>query len=985
MDQVLVGPGRTSTRPRRGSARDQGQAFERCILVGFKARSSVQPWGVTVSLESAMLRTITGVGEKLFGKISQKRRIAKSHHESRPTVATLVVDSLVGELTNEEVSRLHNYLTSAEFEEVVFQYVLGVSHNKPRYEELRVEVRQQIRYGLRNNVRLRAELVITATDVITEAFSVATRSIIDTHFAGRRISPTTAASAAHLVGAATANSRLLQEVIKLDEIYAFAENLRRQVRAQDTLRLPHLGVTQPVAYDQLFVSPKIDFHAHPEELDIESVILPGCRSVILGNPGAGKSTFAAKLAFDIASDNVRGSEGRTPFLLEVRDLTSELSSDRKTLVHYVEQACRDPYNLQPPANAVEYLLRNGRAVLILDGIDELTDTALRKRFVRLVENFSRLFPSVPIVVTARIVGYDEAPLDSGVFAVGTVLDWDTARVEEYIDKWFALDSGAKAIEQARLAAALKKESIMVFELRRNPLMLALICTMYSADRFIPENLAQVYERCASMLFDKWDNIRGIPMPMQFRGHVRSAIQYLAWFMVESNKNEQTLSRQRVVHILATQLIAKNFEKDEAFFTAEGFVAFCTGRIWILTDVGASSFEPLYGFTHRTFMEYFAAEHLTRTHPDAAQLWEALRRKVLTGGWDVIAQVALQQLDRNQDAGVDNFLRALAASAREDPSNFWNYHRFAAQVLGYTYPDHGLIRAFVRAMLEKIFDLIDAKPVFRAHAPELAERASAEHAFSVLLNNCSEANRLVVRRTLVDALSAGISQGRDSALLIGQALQRRFVDRDGTATGALAEMSSHIVQRNRDAYDEWRRIAPRAMVADDGRLSVLVLRHGPQHLYVRNIRAGNSGATLLDYFIQRAKDGMRFSGEEEEMLFQALLQAPTPWIEDPKQWSAKSNPESFLDEYSRAYQGLLKIGRDLRSLLLLPFVEHVADGQGWLPKTSSASLPLRHLIDGRRSGVDAPKTDPLAGETPKADVTAYLGAWQRKEFSIIAQS
>ena len=53
------------------------------------------------------------------------------------------------------------------------------------------------------------------------------------------------------------------------------------------------------------------------------------------------------------------------------------------------------------------------------------------------------------------------------------------------------------------------ESEKVSDLRSNTLMLSLMCNIYRQENYIPENRPKIYQKCAEMLFKKWDKHRGI--------------------------------------------------------------------------------------------------------------------------------------------------------------------------------------------------------------------------------------------------------------------------------------------------------------------------------------------------------------------------------------------------------------------------------------------------------------------------------------------
>ena len=88
------------------------------------------------------------------------------------------------------------------------------------------------------------------------------------------------------------------------------------------------------------------------------------------------------------------------------------------------------------------LLLTGQAVVIFDGLDELLDTSRRADVASRVEHFCREYPLAPVLVTSRVVGYDQAGLDESQFVryrLGGFRDEDVA---QYARKWFALQEDA---------------------------------------------------------------------------------------------------------------------------------------------------------------------------------------------------------------------------------------------------------------------------------------------------------------------------------------------------------------------------------------------------------------------------------------------------------------------------------------------------------------------------------------------------------------
>ncbi|WP_433272710.1 NACHT domain-containing protein [Actinosynnema sp. CS-041913] len=736
-------------------------------------------------------------------------------------------------------------------------------------------------------------------------------------------------------------------------------------------------------YAELYVAPVL----RPEQENsraplLEELLMPGRRSVVLGDPGAGKSTLVAKLAHDIAIDGVSSARDRVPFLMVLRNFSKAFRKGGRGLAYHLEQICADPYNLVVPPDAIEYLLHNGRAVVLLDGLDELVSPELRRNVVQLVDGFVSRYPQVTVIVTARRVGYSDAPLDPSLFAVGGVSRMTTAQVAEYARRWFALDEATAASDRGTMAESFLVESEQVSELRANPLLLALLCAMYSSEHYIPRNLAQVYERCAVMLFDRWDSMRGIAMPLQFQGRLRGAVQHLAWKLFSAEESGKALPRHQIVRLLVEHLVTKKFDEDEAIGTAEQFLEFCAGRAWILTDVGATETEPRYGFTHRTFLEYFAAEHLVRTNSTAERLWTALSPRVAVGEWDVVAQIALQLFDRNVDGGAEEVLRLVLDSVVGLPRQAAWLRSFAARALAYTQPAYDVIRDIAAIAVRSA---VEGEPEDRFHpwVGELTfeEMRARDDALHTLMYRSAPGNLEALRRGVAAELDSEIRAGNESAWLLLSNLQRHLIGADERRVRAWTEIQGQLLDRHKRTLSKWHRRSPWWGIAGNADPAQLVKQFGAQVLYLADAILTGSRRALAVRIGDLHAGGLHV---DFTALCALLMKAPRPWI-DPACWRPSENRD-FTTAVYRHGQGVTAaswstVPADALALVFLPYSELHASG---VPDLSIPDVAIvEHLTMAREAGAPHAKlmysmeAGGVAWETQ-----AFLVAWARGEFDVV---
>jgi hypothetical protein len=198
--------------------------------------------------------------------------------------------------------------------------------------------------------------------------------------------------------------------------------------------------------------------------------------------------------------------------------------------------------------------------------------------------------------------------------------------------------------------------------------------------------------------------RGIVTRLPFDAHVEYAIYVLAHWIYSEGAYQGGLPRERLTRFMTDFLLRKRFKEEaDAENAADRFIEFCTGRAWVLSDIGAEADQELYGFTHRTFLEYFAAKQLVRLHSSAQSLFTILMPRIRAAEWDMVAQLAVQILGKEVDDGADDFLQLLIDATDQDqsPEQRRRLCSFAARALGYVVPRPDVVRQICQMAIRMI--------------------------------------------------------------------------------------------------------------------------------------------------------------------------------------------------------------------------------------------------------------------------------------------
>lgn len=239
----------------------------------------------------------------------------------------------------------------------------------------------------------------------------------------------------------TQGMHLAASLFALDEIAQETRLLAPPSYAEPNAPRPHIDITEQ-AIPYLPDYPEVATVYQGATLTIPEALSGGVNLIITGQPGTGKTTALARLASQIVNrrPEVAALHEAIPFFIHAADLGLPLKDPKKPadfLTPIVEKLLEVSGALTAGKfpGFVEYAFHSGRALLLLDGVDELTPTGLQEvtSYLRVI---LRQFPRARVITTG-MPEYVDGLLTLG-FVPMTIMPWTTQRQREFLQVWTML-------------------------------------------------------------------------------------------------------------------------------------------------------------------------------------------------------------------------------------------------------------------------------------------------------------------------------------------------------------------------------------------------------------------------------------------------------------------------------------------------------------------------------------------------------------------
>ncbi|WOB67263.1 NACHT domain-containing protein [Microcystis aeruginosa] len=371
---------------------------------------------------------------------------------------------------------------------------------------------------------------------------------------------------------------------------------------------------RPLKMREIYVSLKAFKASDRSLIEAENAVQKYRRLVVKGAPGSGKSMLLKYLALSYSEGRFKNLSDRpVPIVLELNRLNEANLTVEKLEQHLVE-AC-DHHNFPKANRFISQGLKDGRLLLLLDGLDEVS-SSVRSSVVRCLKDFLELenYKKCRVIITCRTAVYHNEFVDNTEETL-EIDEFSDQQMRRFLQAWKSEMPPEKSVEQL-IQNLRAKPKIMA--LARNPLLLTIIAYLYTDTPFVlPHSRAEFYTKATDVLLELRDQQRNIPN--QYSGvNKRRVLQHLALYAQNSTNRQQqdrrSLLDSEVWEQVKQVLPSLNLEPKEANSIVDEIVK----RSGLLLRIDGGQ---RYYFPHLTLQEYFVAAALTDKQDELIQKWQ----------------------------------------------------------------------------------------------------------------------------------------------------------------------------------------------------------------------------------------------------------------------------------------------------------------------------------------------------------------------------
>jgi predicted NACHT family NTPase len=390
-----------------------------------------------------------------------------------------------------------------------------------------------------------------------------------------------------------------------------------------------------------------------ERVEGLKAVLDKQQLMILGRPGAGKTTFLKRLAIECLNGNFLAD--RLPIFVTLKEFAE--TEGQPGIVAFMaglvnlhpDPAVKNKFKPRPGdvgfgRSPLHIALRSGRGLVLLDGLDEVMEQD-HDRVIREIREFAEQYSENHIVITCRIAAREYIFQQ---FTEVEMADFDDDQIRSFADKWFKTKENNPESTTGKMFWDELKQREPVKELAANPLLLTLLCLEFDNSSAFPQSRSELYDRALNVLLSKWDGQRRIQRDDEvYKGlslkRKGTLLGQLAMYTFERGDYffKEKVATQQIEQYIRNLPGAK---EDPAALEVDSKAVLKSieSRHGLLAERA----RGIYSFSHLTFQEYFTARNILDTsNPEIQEeILKKLIKCINKKRWKEVLLLVIEGLD-----------------------------------------------------------------------------------------------------------------------------------------------------------------------------------------------------------------------------------------------------------------------------------------------------------------------------------------------------
>ncbi len=338
---------------------------------------------------------------------------------------------------------------------------------------------------------------------------------------------------------------------------------------------------------------------------------------VTGGAGYGKSLFMKKLINEYEKMNIIDSDEYIIIYGELKNFFTNNASSAMPVLDFLQYSMKKETLIEDARvskELIDYYLKRGRCIILLDALDEVDKERRQELHTHIINYFRNQNLNNKVCITSRARGFLPEK-DIEVFEIEPL---DAMQIQTYVDNIIRLGKFDKNDREAFL----QQTQILVNKgFLSSFLVLSLLINIYKAERELPENKLELYQKCFEYISNKREKEKS---QEKYDWTLISTLMKDNTFMELANlclPNNSDVSKDTIKTKLTQIYKTKYVSENQTELAIDQFLIFCSDRTELFVP---ASGEECFKFFHRSFFEYFYSQYIFTRMSNVEEIYAVWR-------------------------------------------------------------------------------------------------------------------------------------------------------------------------------------------------------------------------------------------------------------------------------------------------------------------------------------------------------------------------